>query len=327
MARVIISRIVIILNLGLSNMDKQQIYELLKNKITGINNIVVLATSGNLVYKIGTKDQVYFLKLSPDDEVRGRTRSEILAEVEFVKYLNENKLPVPKPMGNVISIDGHNGYLRRYYQANYIENPNLSQIISFGKTLGQIHRISEGYMTSHNREHIWDLETTKENLAKDRDLLCNGLVGGGEFYNELFQALRKIVDLKKLPKGMIHEDLGKRHVLWSDNKIKAIIDFDRCYYGYLIFDLGQAVRGWCFNGSFNREKYILLIKSYQTERKLLLEEIEYLPKAIIFAFLERSLSFALRSILSDDPSYYQYAKELLNTANSIDKNRQLFQLD
>jgi len=308
-------------------MNKQQIYELLKSKITGINNIVALATSGNLVYKIDTKNQVYLLKLSPDDEMRGRSKSEILAEMEFVTYLNENKLPVPKPIGDVISIDGHNGYLRSYYQANYTENPNLTQIIYFGKTLGIIHNISEGYMTKHNREHIWDLETTKENLTEDQDLLCHSLVGGEDYYNELSQALHKIVDSKKLPKGMIHEDMGKRHVLWSHNEIKAIIDFDRCYYGYLIFDLGQAVRGWCFNSSFDREKYILFMKSYQAERKLLLEEIEYLPDAIKFAFLERSLSFALRSILSDNPSYYQYAKKLLNTASFIDKNRQLFQLD
>jgi len=51
---------------------------------------------------------------------------------------------------------------------------------------------------------------------------------------------------KELPQGMIHEDLGKRHVLWQNNKISGILDFDRCYYGKLILDLGQAVRGWCF---------------------------------------------------------------------------------
>jgi Ser/Thr protein kinase RdoA (MazF antagonist) len=98
---------------------------------------------------------------------------------------------------------------------------------------------------------------------------------------------------------MLHEDLGKRHVLWSGGKVAQIVDFDRSYFGPLVFDLGQACRGWCFSNdwkNWSNKKFGALIRGYEKSRKLNTGEKAVLVNAIRFAILERALAFCLRYI-------------------------------
>ena len=79
----------------------------------------------------------------------------------------------------------------------------------------------------------------------------------------------------------------------------AVLDFDRFYFAPLIFDLGQAIRGWCFLGDgqkWSQDNFKALISGYQTKRRLSPIEKKNLVDSIKFAVLERSLSFYSRYI-------------------------------
>ncbi|MDP2967086.1 MAG: phosphotransferase, partial [bacterium] len=131
-----------------------------------------------------------------------------------------------------------------------------------------------------------------------------------------------------LPSGAIHEDLGKRHILWQKNKIIAIVDFDRSYYGKLILDLGEACRGWCFIDNWKKwssKNFQALITGYQNKRKLTRLEKEYLVDAIKFGILERGLAFCLRFIQetkdSEDKEYALYSISENGLLGMVEKNR------
>ena len=81
---------------------------------------------------------------------------------------------------------------------------------------------------------------------------------------------RKEIFSLNFPKGLVRvrymRTLGKRHVLWQNGKIAAIVDFDRSYFGFLILDLGEAVRGWCFVDNWRKwsdKNFKALIDGYQ----------------------------------------------------------------
>ena len=131
-----------------------------------------------------------------------------------------------------------------------------------------------------------------------------------------------------LPSGAIHEDLGKRHILWQKNKIIAIVDFDRSYYGKLILDLGEACRGWCFIDNWKKwsnKNFQALINGYQNKRKLTQLEKKYLVDAVKFGILERSLAFCLRFIQetkdSEDKEYALYSISENGLLGMVEKNR------
>lgn len=281
-----------------------------------IRKIKPLATSGNISYIVNTNKKNHLLRLSPLG-FRWRSKQEIDAELEIINYLLKKKFPVAKPITTIngeqiISWKNHFGYLREFVDAKPKLNPTLDEVKQFGELVGIFHNLINNYKTKYKRKHIWDLKETKKNFEQDKKIILKSNFKQKKEFVERFE--KEIFQLnfpKSLPSGTIHEDLGKRHVLWQEDKIISIIDFDRNYYGKLILDLGEACRGWCFSKNWKKwddDKFRALLNGYKSKRKLTSQEKKYLVDSIIFGILERSLSFCLRFIqVTNDPEDGKYA--------------------
>ncbi|MBU3925829.1 phosphotransferase, partial [Patescibacteria group bacterium] len=206
-----------------------------------IKKIKPLATSGNIAYIIETKNEKYFLRLSPYG-IKWRSKEEILAEIELINYLHKNKFPVSAPLKSkmgreIISWGKHYGYIRKLIDGKEKLNPLIKEVEIFGRTLGFFHKLIENYKTKHKRNHIWDLKQTKKYFSEDKKIILkSSFKNKKEFINKFSEEINSINFPDNIPQGMIHEDLGKRHVIWRKNlpvgrqgKIIGFIDFDRSY--------------------------------------------------------------------------------------------------
>lgn len=299
-----------------------------------IKKIKPLATSGNISYVINTNKKNYLLRLSPLG-FRWRSKQEIDAELEIINFLFNKNFPVSQPMTTkngkqIISCKNHFGYLREFIKAKPKLNPTLKEIKQFGELLGLFHNLINNYKTKYKRKHIWDLNETKKNFKQDKKIILkSSFKQKNEFIKKFENEIFKLNFPKNLPVGTIHEDLGKRHVLWQKDKIISIIDFDRSYYGKLILDLGQACRGWCFTKNWQKwsdNKFRALLNGYQNKRKLTDIEKKYLVDSIKFGILERSLSFYLRFILETnslaDAKYALYSISENGLLGIVEKKRE-----
>jgi len=302
-----------------------------------VKKVQPLATSGNISYIINTSGKKYLFRLSPFG-FRWRSKQEIGAELEIINFLLKKKIPTPRPIitrggEQIISWKNHHGYLREFIDAKPKLNPTLREIKQFGKLLGRFHNLVKNYETEHKRKHIWNLEETKKNFRQDEKLILKGDKGDFEQRKEFIKKYKKeIFSLnfpKNFPSGTIHEDLGKRHVLWQKDKIVGIIDFDRSYYGNLILDLGQACRGWCFTNNWRKwdnERFQTLLDGYQSKRRLSSLEKNFLVDAIKFGILERGLSFYLRFVTTthdyEDKEYARYSISESGLLGMVEKNRE-----
>lgn len=285
--------------------------------------IKAIPTSGNLAFLIQDGKANYFLRLSPSGQ-RSRSKQEILAELELLQCLIRHGLPIPpltqNKKGNyILSCRGHHGYIREFVTAKYKPNPNVKDIEEFGKCLGKMHTAIKGFQTKNPRLHVWDPETTARHFKQDKKvLLKSGL--NYEFVTDLESTLASFSFPHSLPQGMIHEDLGKRHVLWQGSVIKGVIDFDRAYYGKLVLDLGQAIRGWCFVKdwtTWSQKNFEALLRGYESQRKLSKLEIKYLIPAIRFAISERCLAFALHAAYGENSKHAKLAIKDFYTLNRL----------
>lgn len=274
-------------------------------------------TSGNIAYRVKTKNKEYFLRLSPDG-FRWRSEEEIVAEIELLDYLASNKFPVLPATENgrgkkIVAWNNHFGYLREFIPAKEKMNPTAREIEKLGETLGQLHLLTENFKTKNNREHVFDPKETKKNFIEDKEeILKSDFPEKENFLEKLEKELFSLDFPDDLPQGMIHEDLGKRHVLWRKSEIAAVIDFDRSYFGKLILDLGQAARGWCFSEDWKewkKENFEALVRGYQKKRRLTGTEKQCLADAIKFGILERGLSFCLRFLTTRDKDDASFAKD------------------
>ncbi|HNX10976.1 MAG TPA: phosphotransferase [bacterium] len=290
-----------------------------------INTMTPLPTSGNIAYIIQIKNNKYFLRLSPLGP-RWRSRGEIAAEIELLDYLADNDFPVSRPLANskgnkIITWQKHQGYLREYVSGKEKTRPTVKEVREFGRLLGRFHSLVENYQTKNKRRHIWNPAATQKYFLSIQKKLDKQFAA---LFSERLSALRFP---KKLPSGSIHEDLGKRHVLWRNNQIVAVLDFDRFYFAPLIFDLGQAIRGWCFLGEkqkWSSDNFKALISGYQSKRLLSQIEKEALVDSIKFAVLERSLSFYSKYIyVSRDKADLDYAwfslREIMGRLDKIER--------
>lgn len=291
-----------------------------------------ILSSGNISYLIDSSKGKFFLRLCPDG-FRFRTKEEVSAELELIDHLLKNNFPAPVTVAQkngevILEYQGKYGYLRRYNESEAILEPTLAQVGQFGETLGWFHSLIEGYKSNNSREHIFDLEETKKNLEEDKEMILRSkFKNTGEFVEKVEIELAKLNFPDDLPKGMIHEDLGKRHVLWQNGKISLLVDFDRSYYGKLILDLGQAARGWCFVddwSAWSNKNFQALISGYQKKRKLTQLEKELLLDAVKFGVLERGISFCLRFIeVTGDPKDEDFAwKSAFDFLKMLEDNRE-----
>jgi homoserine kinase type II len=287
--------------------------------------------SGNIAYEIRAGSKKYFLRLSPSGE-RSRSRDEILAEIALLKYLKRHDFPVVVPIPardghEIISWRAHHGYLRPFVAAKEKMKPSLAEVRTFGATLGRFHRLVEGARPVRRRPHIFDPKTTRLHFLEHRnDMLKSGMAEAEKFVERWEREMAALKFSARLPKGLIHEDLGKRHALWRGNKIAAIIDFDRTYYAPLVLDLGQCLRGWCFVDDwrqFSVRRCAALLSGYRREHRLTRQEGECLVDAVKFALLERALAFVLRYVFgAHRPADRDFALDtLLRQLPLIEKKR------
>ena len=275
-----------------------------------IKTIEPVATSGNNSFIIIAESGKYFLRLC-GERYRHRSIEEIEGELDLLDKLKENNFPIidylkTKDGKRVISLENFNGYLRKYVEGRFVTgNPAPEELIEVGKILGKYHKIVENFKIDKRDKINFGLEETKKFFEDHKQEILQSNFKEAEKFVEVYsQEINKLSFSENLPQGMLHEDLGKRHVIWQDNKIIAIIDFDRSYFGYLILDLGQALRGWCFKdnwSNWSKENFKLFLQGYESERKLSELERQYLLSAIKFAILERALSFCLHYIYSKQP--------------------------
>jgi Ser/Thr protein kinase RdoA (MazF antagonist) len=296
-----------------------------------VKNYHPLATSGNISYILETVNDDYFLRLCPLGQ-RWRSKNEILAEIELLDLLNRSKFPVGMPLGDVngqsiISWGKHHGYIRKYIIAEENLNPSPKDIETFGYTVGRMHSITEDFSTKHKRNHVFSCDSTKRHFVEAKKFILESNFKDARGFTDAYDsAINSLHFSSRLSRGMIHEDLGKRHVLWNHGKIVQVVDFDRSYFGRLIFDLGQACRGWCFSEdweNWSNEKFNALMRGYEKARKLDIYEKADLVDAIKFAILERSLAFCLRYIyVSHDSKDETFARDsLFKQLRIIEENR------
>ena len=306
---------------------QKELLALLKNfGLEKVKKITPFPTSGNIAYKIETSKGKYFLRLCPDGQ-RWRSKGEIQAEIELLEYLKKRRFPVSEPIcakngKKIISLGNRHGYLRKFIEGKEKLHPMREEIKKLGKILGTFHTLTENYKTAHKRKHVWDLNQTKKYFKEDRKIILkSNFKDKKKFVHLVEQELSKLHFPQNLPSGTIHEDLGKRHVIWNRGKIVSVIDFDRAYYGKLVLDLGQAARGWCFKNnwkSWSNENLKALLQGYESKRRLTLLEKKYLQDAIKFAILERAISFALRyAHTTHDVKDEKFALDSLSTLLSL----------
>ncbi|MCH7784807.1 MAG: homoserine kinase [Bacteroidetes bacterium] len=163
--------------------------------------------------------------------------------------------------------------VKKWIYGTVHENFSADELRQIGNSMAQLHQIPVPHYLPKLHPYGYQVFSTVIDKRLDTEY---------EYWlKERLQFLEKNLP-ENLPRGLVHGDIFFDNVLFENNKIKAIIDFEEACNYYFIFDLGMGVLGLCrTDGKIDLAKTRALIKGYEQVRSL-----DFLEKDSLQLFIE-----------------------------------------
>lgn len=71
-----------------------------------------------------------------------------------------------------------------------------------------------------------------------------------------------------LPRGVVHADVFRDNVLWEDDRLTAVLDFESAATAPFAYDLAVTVLAWTYGAAFDGALAAALVGGYERERPL-----------------------------------------------------------
>ncbi|MFW9929710.1 MAG: phosphotransferase [Candidatus Thorarchaeota archaeon] len=263
----------------------------------------------NINWILNTDNGKYILK----QVEQTRKESNIHFEFDYLLYLKNTGFPyqIPVPVLNkrgkyLISKDNH-----YYWMYHYIEGETDVEMDNFrlkevAKLLATYHNFVErsgldnGILKQSDYENLgynsWVLKETEDYLNKLKDqneyLPEDDLL---KLYGPQLIDITKKLETNKIssfPKYPLHRDIGGDNIVWKNNKLVGLLDFENVpiFNEPFIKDIAVTAMSLCRNKNnlyeSDLEAIKVLLDEYRQYKSLKKEEISFLPEIITLGFVE-----------------------------------------
>jgi Ser/Thr protein kinase RdoA (MazF antagonist) len=231
----------------------------------------------NFVYRFrNARGQERYLRIASPNY---RPRDQIEAELDFVRHLHGQKVPVAPPVRSrrrrwLETIDTPQGEMyAAVFEAVAGEQTswgsdahNRKMLFERGKALGRMHRAA---MTYRRKAKCTRFHWYEDDLFTDplRYLRKNDTVARREYEALIQWMLDRPATRENY--GIVHGDFGSGNTRRRKDGSLAAFDFDDCCYHWYIYDLAVAIRSAATRPLQVRKRYLcVLMEGYATEKDL-----------------------------------------------------------
>jgi Ser/Thr protein kinase RdoA (MazF antagonist) len=202
-----------------------------------------LAVGENAIYEYRRDGAAHLLRVTP---AHRRSREQVLAEVRFIRYLNENGGPAvtldfPRDGGLVITEgrgdDAVNVYSYRKAPGGFPGDEAWGRdlFLKMGREVGKLHSLSSRYVPEGEPRMQWFED---EDLAR----VC----GCPSHEGKIAQRCRDLIERLKAVEanagnyGLIHGDIHAGNMAIEEGRL-VLFDFDDCQYDFFLKDVANAL--------------------------------------------------------------------------------------
>lgn len=227
------------------------------------------------------------------DDARGEI--EVKRELDLLLFLRKHGFPCPQPLADRKSrlcrdFAGRSLIAYKHIDGRQVaaDRLSLAQIEGIGRVLAELHVIGKGY--KKGVENRFAFESIAERYGEIRGRLPGYFRKITRMLDEEVEYLGGYLE-SKLPKGVIHGELGPASILLKGDRVVGILDFEVGSRGKFIYDLGTAVNAFCFTaGKYELKRFEALITGYESTRTLSLAEWDAFPNELRFSALRLTVS-------------------------------------
>ena len=166
----------------------------------------------------------------------------------------------------------------------HVVNPTVHQCESVGRFLARFHKATfrlSAQAPEHPRNSTWlaqNAEFIQHHVPYCDFRLARDCVDsiGSMLHRE---------DVKRLPRGVIHGDVFRDNVLFSERGLTGVLDFHHAAAGYWIYDLAVVANDWCNDNSgvLDSDRTLALLRAYHSVRPLTAMEVWFFPMFALYA--------------------------------------------
>ena len=264
----------------------------------------------NSNYHIRAKNGEYMLTIAEEKPFH-----EVQNLASLLQSLDENDFSTSQVQATTsgelaTEYNGKPIFVKKWVFGKVHEELNDGQLRQIGSTMAELHQIqAPDYLP---KLHPYGLQVFSTVVGNNIDT---------EYENWLKERIQFLENNlpQNLPKGLIHGDVFFDNVLFENEEIKAIIDFEETCHYYLNFDLGMGVLGLCRRGEkIDLNKTSALIKGYEQIRSLEFSERDSLQLFIEYAAIATSCwRFWKYNIHSPKPEWRNKHWEMVQVAKEI----------
>ena len=195
-------------------------------------------------------------------------------------------------------INGKPSMISPRLSGRHVVNPTVRQCESVGRFIARFHNATlslKSQAAEHPRNAAWlaqHLSLISGRVPQaDLQLACDAV--------ESIGSMLRRDDVKHLPRGIIHGDMFRDNVLFSERGLTGVLDFHHAALGYWIYDLAVIANDWCNDdsGILDTDRTLALMRAYHSIRPLTVTETWYFPMFALYAataFWLSRLTAALR---------------------------------
>ena len=227
--------------------------------------------------------------------------AELEEEIQLLLFLKSHRFPaaypVPRKDGSYLTMleDGTPVVLFDFLEGEEPE-PNSVTASEIGDATGWLNSLPPDRWAS--RKNDLTLEKCRElmRLEHHADDRLKTILDA--FANETELLIKNLQGID-LPTGLVHGDLYPDNTIFKGNSLVGILDFEEFCVDTLLFDVGNAVQGFCYPDiDLDLECLSALLKAYHRKRPFTEAESEMIPWYIRWGALSQ-ISWHLRYGLLD----------------------------
>ncbi|MET3729549.1 homoserine kinase type II [Fictibacillus halophilus] len=241
----------------------------------------------NQKWKIETNQGVYLIKQYNRERIKLYDLQTIQSALQTQNRLFSKGLACPELLsykGDLLqkSAEGELFTVMRFMEGRLIAPGHVSneQIQSLGEEVGKLHNLLNDGTLSAKSETLFKLPSIEERVEYWQTELNKCDEQGLDQIRSLMDFQKtatltfNIEQFENLTPGWCHRDLWVDNLLFSENHITAILDFDRMNYDYLEMDIGRLIISTCLqNNTLNRKAVQAFLTGYNNTNELSVERL------------------------------------------------------
>lgn len=233
----------------------------------------------NLKWKLVTDSGTFLLKQYNQKRFRSYKPEELTFAFSQQQRLHEQGLPCPHILSHkervfLESEKGERFIVMDFCQGQLLPpgKANVQQIFDLGRATGKMHRVlNDGTLGIKSSTQF--IPPTREVRLSHWMTVWNETEQAGKFQllPEIEVQIRateemQMESLDRLQPGWAHRDLWVDNLLFDDQRLTAILDFDRLKYDYPQLDVARAVMSCALDDQLDPKLAAAFMDGYRAER-------------------------------------------------------------